>query len=122
LNIALFRIVEGKGSVYQSLAVVLGITPNAVKCRVDDARWRYPSEDLDPEMVGLTAADKKYLAARIAQSEDPASIEFAAKIHTARRARPDRRSQARDCPESRCRQSDHSPVESIEADREMVAA
>lgn len=96
--IALYRVVEGKGSVYRNLGMLLGCTGNAIKCRVDHARNAYTSEELDFEgdEIGLDPGERKYLTKLFKKLDSPEVREFAATVYAPKRARPDRRSQSRD--------------------------
>lgn len=89
INIALYRIVEGKGSVYESLATVMGISPNAAKCRVNHARYAYPSADLDPNAGKFSEADRRYFLKYTKPGESKAVRDWAAGVVAPRRARPD---------------------------------
>lgn len=99
-NINLWRIIEDKGSTYEALGFVLGMSANAVKCRVDHARHAYPSEELEPCGLGLSHHEKiqirKQYGKYLDQSHDPAVRIFAAQVFAPHRARPDSRSRTRD--------------------------
>lgn len=99
-NVALWRIVHGKGAIYEALATVTGMTVDALKCRVERAREVYPADELDPDVNRFTLAESSQLSrameSYLRRAHDPAVREFADKTFTAKRARPDARSQVRD--------------------------
>jgi hypothetical protein len=78
-HVALLRIVDGKGSVYDNLATILGSTPKAVKQRVKRARADYKDLERDGPTDELDADDKRYLALRYGRSNDPGVQEWMAK-------------------------------------------
>ena len=100
INVALYRIVEDKGSLYESLSLVTGLSIDSIKCRVHTARECYPTEELDPYATRLSLSESSQVSRSIDRyvlaSGDAAVREFAASTFAPRRVRPDSRSLTRD--------------------------
>lgn len=94
--IALYRVVNDKGGVYDALSTITGKTPNALKCLVNAAHERYTTEELDPGYGRLDNHEKQYLNKLAARSDDPAVKEFAEAQLAPQRVRPSCRGAKKD--------------------------
>ncbi len=75
-NVALLDLTDGRGSVVRNLAIVTGMTPDAVKSRVKRARFDYTDEDRDPSAADLDPDESRYFASVYKDSNDPAVREW----------------------------------------------
>lgn len=88
-NIAICRIMDGKGSLLESLATLTGLSPNAVKMRARQARIKFPDEIDDGRPDELSPEDRRYLQKHYKNRHE--CQDFLSRIHTAHRRNPDTR-------------------------------
>lgn len=93
-NVALFRLVEGKGGIIKNLCDVTGMTEDQIKGRVKRVRYDYKPSDIDPHADELDGADRRYLTKMYAKSKNPAIRAFLGSINAPVRSKPDCRSSA----------------------------
>lgn len=93
-NVALWKLTKEKGSVLENLAVIasygrnVSVTADAIKGIVKRVEFEYSPEEIEPE-DGLDNDEKRYLAKRYGDSDDPAVREFLGSINSPIRSRPD---------------------------------
>lgn len=88
LNIALWKITKGKGSIIKALCTITGMTEDAVKGRIKRVEWEYAPEDIEPQDQ-LDAADYRYLARHFGNTDNPEIREWLTTINAPIRSRPD---------------------------------
>jgi hypothetical protein len=93
-NVALLRIIEGRGSVVRSLSVVTNLSENAIKSRACRVRHDATDAELNPCEGAFEPHDLRYLTAVFKDSKDPAVREFIGTHNAPIRRRPDVRSSA----------------------------
>jgi hypothetical protein len=94
-NVALLRIVDGRGALYENLHVLTGLSVDSLKSRVKRARWDYPDGE---EPAVLDGDEKRALSRFYRNSDDPAVRDFLVNINAPPRKRPDWRSSAGEAP------------------------
>ncbi len=93
-NVALWKVVKGKGSLLCNLAVIasfgrnVDVSPDGIKGIVKRVEHEYSPEQIEPEDE-LDPADRRYLQKLYGRSDDPAIREFLGSIHSPARSRPD---------------------------------
>lgn len=90
-NQALHRIIRGKydvGGVCHELSVITGLSPEAIRSRVDSIEWDSPPEQLDPETC-WTSDDRKYFGKMYGKIGDPEVREFLQGLNGSQRRDPD---------------------------------
>lgn len=90
-NQALHRLVRGKydiGGVCHELSVITGLSPEAIRSRVNEVEYDAPPEPLEPG-TGMTGDDLKYFNARYGRIDNPEVREFLQKLNGGQRKDPD---------------------------------
>ncbi len=86
-NIALLRIIDGKGSIVENLTQITGMSIDSIKGRVKRARYDYVEDESEPTI--LDADERRYLSRYYADSTDPRVQEFINQHNACTRVRPD---------------------------------
>lgn len=79
-NLAIWRLINGKGSATRELAVLTGLTPKAIERRSAKAGQQYSDNELRGEDGGLTYAERKYLEIHYTRSQDPSVHDFVKRL------------------------------------------
>lgn len=93
-NVALWKLIKGKGSLLGNLSVVasfgrnVDVSPDAIKGIVKRVEHEYSPEQIE-STDELDPADRRYLEKLYGRSDDPAIREFLGSIHAPTRSRPD---------------------------------
>jgi len=93
-NVALYRIINGKGGVIKSLSVITGLSPQAIKSRIARVRVSYADQEVDLYANDLEPDEARYMQAHYKDFDDPAVRDFIQAHAAPLRRRPDVRSSA----------------------------
>jgi hypothetical protein len=91
-NVALLRIVDGKGSTLEHLAEITGLSIDSLKGKIKRARYDYTDEERDGPANDLDSDERRYFARYYGRESDPEVQEFLSRISTCTRQHPDWRS------------------------------
>ncbi|WP_406698603.1 sigma factor-like helix-turn-helix DNA-binding protein [Singulisphaera sp. Ch08] len=75
-NLAIHRLVHGKGSSTEEIAILTGLSPKAIERRLYRASKACSGEELNAESGVLSAREREYLSKRYADMNDPAVKSF----------------------------------------------
>lgn len=90
-NLALWRVVDGRGNRIRALSVLTGLSECAITKRCQKIRHNHAPKEADEAGEGLTIDERRAVAHQYRKSTDPAVREFLDRVTTADRAHPDRR-------------------------------
>lgn len=78
VNIAMWRLVHGKGNLCHEIGIIAGISADSARNRVWDAENSYSPQELECSEGKLSPAELKYLERRFGRSDDPSVRQFLA--------------------------------------------
>lgn len=75
-NLAIWRLIHGKGSAIEEVSILTGLPKHSVKRRYQRVEYACNEQELNGDGGSLDADDRKYLALYYGRSKDPEVVEF----------------------------------------------
>lgn len=75
-NLAIWRLIHGKGSVYEEVAILTGLSPKAIERRADRAAKNCTDEELNDQRGVFTDVEQRYFSLEYGKSKDPEVRKF----------------------------------------------